>query len=77
MNIANLTAHITLNIINLWNLALRGHLNTDDQARDRTRNFFAHENDALTTRPQLHNYIYLSKSCDLNNHGNDTNGQNT
>ena len=25
--------------INLWKLTLRGHLNTDDQARDRTRNF--------------------------------------
>ena len=24
---------------NLWKLALRGHLNTDAQARDRTRNF--------------------------------------
>ena len=24
--------------IYLWKLALRGHLNTDDQARDRTRN---------------------------------------
>ena len=44
---------------NLWKLALRGHLNTDAQARDRTGNFlltelFAHENDALTARPQLH-----------------------
>ena len=25
--------------INLWKLALRGHLNTDAQASDRTRNF--------------------------------------
>ena len=24
---------------NLWKLALRGHLNTDAQARDRTQNF--------------------------------------
>ena len=24
---------------NLWKLALRGHLNTDVQVRDRTRNF--------------------------------------
>ena len=32
--------------INLWKLALRGHLNTD----------FAQENDALTTRPQLSIY---------------------
>ena len=27
-------------------LVLKGHLNTDVQARDRTRNFFDHENDA-------------------------------
>ena len=26
--------------INLWKLPLRGHLNTDAQARDRTRNIF-------------------------------------
>ena len=25
---------------NLWKLALRGHLNTDTQARDRTRNIW-------------------------------------
>ena len=25
--------------MNLWKLALRGHLNTDAQARDQTRNF--------------------------------------
>ena len=30
-----------------------GHLNTDVPARARTRNFFAHDNDALTARPQL------------------------
>ena len=38
---------------NLWKLAWRGDLNTDAQARDRTRNSFANENAALTARPQL------------------------
>ena len=32
--------------INLWKLALRGHLNTDAQARDRTRNILL----TITTR---------------------------
>ena len=35
---------------NLWKLALTGHLNTDAQVRDRTRN--SHESDALTARPK-------------------------
>ena len=29
MHIASLEAHTTLNIYNLWKLALRGYLNTD------------------------------------------------
>ena len=32
---------------NLWKLALRGHLNTDAQARDQTRNF-----SLMSTMPQ-------------------------
>ena len=50
LRIASLAAHTTSKYINLWKLALGGHLNTDAQARDRTRNseLFAHENDALT-----------------------------
>ena len=40
MHIASLEAHTTLNTYNLWKLALRGHLNTDAQARDQTRNVF-------------------------------------
>ena len=39
MHIASLEAHTTLNTYNLWKLELRGHLNTDAQTRDRTRNF--------------------------------------
>ena len=53
MHISSLEAHTALNTYNLWKLALRGHLNTDARTRDGTRNFFAHENDALTARPQL------------------------
>ena len=38
-NTASLAVHTTSNIyINLWKLALRGHLNTDAQARNRIRN---------------------------------------
>ena len=51
-------AHNIIHYINLWKLALRGHLNTDEQARDRIRKFFSHENDALTTLPQLHLALY-------------------
>ena len=40
MHIASLVAHSTLNTYILWELALRGHLNTDARTRDRTRNFF-------------------------------------
>ena len=47
--IASLAAHTTLNIINLWKLALRGHLNTNDQAR----NILLTITMPLTTRPQL------------------------
>ena len=39
MHIASLEAHTTLNTYNLRKLALIGHLNTDAQMRDRTRNF--------------------------------------
>ena len=39
MHIASLEGHRTLSIYNLWKLALRGHHNTDDQARDRSRKF--------------------------------------
>ena len=53
MHIASLEAHTTLNIYNLWKLALRGHLNTDAQTRDRTWNFFYQKNDAVTARPQV------------------------
>ena len=55
MHIACLEAHTTLNTYNLWKLALRGHLNTDVQAKDRNRNIYEHKNDAVTARPQLHN----------------------
>ena len=55
--VASLDAHTTLNPYNLWKLALRGHLNTDARTRDRTRNFFYHRNDAVTTRPQLYKTI--------------------
>ena len=42
-------AHNIKHIINLWKLALRGHLNTDAQARARTRNFL------LTRTMIIHN----------------------
>ena len=41
-------AHKLYTHINLWKLALRGPLNNDIKARDRTRNFF--ENNVLERR---------------------------
>ena len=38
MHIASLEAHTTLKTYNLLQVALRGHLNTDSQRKDQTRN---------------------------------------
>ena len=53
VHIASLAAQIILNTYKPMELALRGHLKTYAQERDRTRKFFDHEKEALTTRPQL------------------------
>ena len=46
MHIASLEAHTTLNIYNLWKLALRGHLNTHALTRVELEPF-DHKNDAI------------------------------
>ena len=50
---------------NLWKLTLRGHLNTIMSKRGSNSEPFAHENDALTARPQLHLLYILTVKKDM------------
>ena len=42
--------------INLWKLALRGHLITDDQARDGTRNFLLTRTMEAAVKSEIRHY---------------------
>ena len=58
LHIASLAAHTTSNIYKPMEISpFRGRLNTDSQAEH-----FAHENDALTARPQLQKKINKKQS---------------